>query len=182
MSGLRIPTSTYRLQFHQGFTFRDGEGVVSYLERLGVTDVYSSPPLQARSGSLHGYDVTNHSVLNPELGGEEAFVPFSDALRQRDMGLIVDIVPNHMEIDDPANQWWQDVLENGPSSSFAEFFDIDWSPPKHGLRNRISLPVLGDQFGKVLENGEITLFYEAGGFFVAYYDHRFPIDPHDAAR
>lgn len=177
MNGLRIPLATYRLQFHQGFRFGDAQEIVSYLNQLGITDVYASPLLKARAGSLHCYDVTDHSELNPELGTEGDFESFSDTLQQHEMGLIMDVVPNHMEIDDPANRWWNDVLENGPGSSFADFFDIDWSPPKRGLRNRVLLPVLGDQFGKVLENGEIKLSFDGGAFFVNYYDHRFPLDP-----
>lgn len=177
MNGVRIPVATYRLQFHRQFGFEQARSIVDYLQRLGITDVYASPTLKSRSGSMHGYDVTDHSRLNPELGGEEAFEQFSDALRERELGLIVDVVPNHMEIDDDANRWWQDVLENGASSVYAKFFDIDWRPPKRDLRNRVLLPVLGDQFGKILENGEITLSYANGGFFVNYYAHRFPVDP-----
>lgn len=181
MAGPRIPIASYRLQFFAGFQFSDAENVVPYLEDLGVTDVYSSPLLKSRFGSIHGYDVTDHSQIDGELGGEEAFCQFSDRLRERDMGLILDVVPNHMEIDDPSNTWWQDVLENGPGSQYAGHFDIDWDPPKLHLKNRVLLPVLGDQFGKVLENGEIRLFYADGAFAVAYYEHRFPIDPRTAA-
>lgn len=169
-------SATYRLQLHKGFGFVKALEIVPYLHKLGIGAVYSSPILKARSGSQHGYDVTDHSQLNPELGTEADFVAFSDALRHRDMGFIVDVVPNHMEIADPGNFWWNDVLENGPSSKFANFFDIDWSPPEENLRNRVLLPILGDQFGKVLEQGQIQLHYEEGGFLVTYFDHRFPID------
>jgi len=177
MSGLRIPVATYRLQFHAEFGFAEALKMVPYLDKLGITDVYASPLLKARRGSRHGYDVTDHTSLNPELGEESDFMAFSDALRERAMGLIVDVVPNHMEIDDPANLWWQDVLENGPSSQYADFFDIDWSPPKIDLRNRVLLPILGAPFGKVLEQGEIRLVYETGRFVITYYDHKLPVDP-----
>jgi (1->4)-alpha-D-glucan 1-alpha-D-glucosylmutase len=177
MIGLRIPASTYRLQFHAGFRFEDAKKLVPYLHKLGVTDVYASPLLKARKGSVHGYDVVDHSQLNPEIGTEEEFNAFSDELLARDMGLVVDVVPNHMEIDDPENKWWQDVLENGPSSPFAKFFDIDWNPPKTDLRNRVLLPVLGSQYGDVLESGQLKLMYEKGAFHVAYYERRYPLDP-----
>ena len=178
MQGVRIPVTTYRIQFHSGFTFEQARQIVSYLNRLGVTDVYASPLLQARKDSLHGYDVTDHAHINPQLGGEQGFLEFSDELQQHGMGLMVDLVPNHMEIDDADNAWWNDVLENGPSSPYATCFDIDWNPPKPDLKNRVMLPVLGDQFGRIMENGELSLGYEEGGFYIAYYDHRFPIDPH----
>ena len=177
MNELRIPSATYRLQFHREFKFTDATDLVAYLHDLGISDVYASPVLTARPGSMHGYDVIDHSRLNPEIGTREEFNALSDQLRDREMGLVMDVVPNHMGIDDPENMWWRDVLENGPSSPYAMFFDIDWAPPKHDLRNRVLLPILGDQYGKVLENGEIQLQYADGGFFVAYYQRRFPLDP-----
>jgi (1->4)-alpha-D-glucan 1-alpha-D-glucosylmutase len=172
----RIPSSTYRLQFHKGFTLRDALPLVTYWHRLGITDLYCSPLLKSRSGSLHGYDVTDHSVLNPEIGTETDLAALSDALRARDMGLLCDVVPNHMCVD-PTNRWWVEVLENGPSSPYANYFDIDWHPLKSNLDNKVLLPVLGDQYGKILENGELQVRYDAGAFEVFYYQHRFPLAP-----
>src|SRR5262245_48263779 len=123
----RPPGATYRLQFHAGFTFRDALAVVPYLHALGVTHCYASPILQARPVSTHGYDITNHAALNPEVGSEEDFAAWVAALHERGMGLILDIVPNHMGIVGNANPWWNDVLENGPSSPYAGHFDIAWS-------------------------------------------------------
>ena len=146
----RIPAATYRLQFNQGFTFRDARELVPYLHALGVSDCYASPVLQARAGSSHCYDVCDHSRLNPDLGGEAEFDAFAAALRQHDMGLILDAVPNHMGIGDPGNAWWMDVLENGPGSPYAPFFDIDWRPVNPDLENKVLLPLLEDQYGRVL--------------------------------
>ena len=172
----RIPRATYRLQFSQDFTFRDAEAIVPYLQALGVSDVYASPILKSRAGS-HGYDITDHSRLNPALGSDEDFARLTAALRERGMGLIVDMVPNHMGIDDPDNQWWMDVLENGPSSAYADTFDIQWQPVKRELENKVLLPILGDQYGVVLENGQFRLAYEDGAFAVLYYDHKLPLAP-----
>ena len=177
MNGLRIPAATYRLQFRADFRFDDARTLVPYLDALGITDIYASPILKTRAGSTHGYDITDHSQINPELGGEEALRRLTDALRERQMGFIVDVVPNHMEINDLANRWWLDVLENGPGSLFASCFDIDWKPPKSDLAGRVLLPVLGDQFGRVLENGEVRLNYDEGVFVFEYCGHRFPLDP-----
>jgi (1->4)-alpha-D-glucan 1-alpha-D-glucosylmutase len=173
----RIPSGTYRLQLHRGFTFKDASALVEYLHQLGVSDYYLSPITQARPGSVHGYDVVNHRAINPELGTEDDFRQLANSLQERDMGIVADIVPNHMAIADPANQWWQDVLENGPSSLYAEFFDIDWNPPKNDLTNKVLLPVLGDQYGRVLENQEIKIVYENGKFFARYYNNSFPLAP-----
>jgi (1->4)-alpha-D-glucan 1-alpha-D-glucosylmutase len=173
----RRPVSTYRLQFYSGFTFRDAEAILQYLEELGITDVYSSPYFRARAGSIHGYDITDYQSLNPEVGTEEDFNSFTEALRARGMGLIMDIVPNHMSIGSGSNLWWRDVLENGRASPFAAFFDIDWNPVKEELEGKVIIPVLGGQYGDVLESGDLRLAFEEGGFFVSYYEHRFPIDP-----
>jgi (1->4)-alpha-D-glucan 1-alpha-D-glucosylmutase len=173
----RVPVSTYRLQFNRDFTFAAGRALVDYLDALGVTDVYSSPVLKARPGSVHGYDVIDHSRLNPEVGTEEEFAAFAGELRRRGMGLVMDIVPNHMCVSSPENRWWQDLLENGPSSPYARFFDIDWHPPNPKLQNRVLLPVLGDQYGRVLENQEISVGCRAGAFYAAYYETRLPIAP-----
>jgi len=174
---VRLPTSTYRLQFNHNFTLKQADGLIDYLSDLGITDCYASPLTLAHPGSLHGYDVTDHNMINPEVGGEEQFVEFAHRLRRRGMGLILDSVPNHMGIAHPSNRWWADVLENGPSSPFARFFDIDWDPPKADLKNKVLLPVLGDQFGKVLENQEIKITYEGGTFALHFYEFALPVAP-----
>lgn len=172
-----IPCATYRLQFSAAFTFRDALALVPYLHDLGISDVYASPILRAVPGSPHGYDVCDHSQLNPELGTMEDFKAFSTALHERGMGLIVDIVPNHMGIGGNCNPWWTDVLENGTMSPYASYFDIDWSPVKPELENRVLLPILEDQYGVVLDAGKLILAYENGSFVVRYADHVLPIAP-----
>lgn len=171
------PAATYRLQFNRDFRFGRAAALVDYFEALGVSDVYASPVFKARPGSAHGYDVLDHSELNPELGGEEALRALSAALAGRGMGLVLDLVPNHMCIASAENRGWADLLENGPSSPFASFFDIDWSPPKEDLRDKVLLPLLGDQYGRVLENGEIRVGREAGSFVARYYEHLLPLAP-----
>jgi (1->4)-alpha-D-glucan 1-alpha-D-glucosylmutase len=177
----RIPISTYRLQFNRDFTFEQAAGLVDYLADLGISDCYSSPILMARPGSLHGYDVVDHTRLNPELGSEEQFAHFARTLRTRELGLLMDVVPNHMCIAGSLNRWWLDVLENGPGSPFARFFDIDWHPPNPHLTNKVLLPILGDQYGRVLENQEIKLSYRGGSFFANYYETALPIAPRSSA-
>ena len=174
---VRIPSATYRLQLNRLFTFEQAKDVVAYLDDLGISDIYASPFLMARPGSLHGYDVTDHSRLNPEIGDEQAFIRLSSELKRRRMGLVVDVVPNHMCISHPSNAWWWDVLENGPSSPFAHYFDIDWQPPKQELTNRVLLPILGDQYGRVLENREIQAVYKEGQFHISVYDTLLPLAP-----
>ena len=173
----RVPSATYRLQFNNQFTFKQAAALVDYLHKLGISDCYASPLLVAQPGSNHGYDVTDHSRLNPELGTEEEFLAFARQLQQRQMGLIMDVVPNHMCIAGGGNRWWNDVLENGPSSVFAEYFDIDWNPPKPDLGNKVLLPVLGEQYGRVLENQQIKVMYSRGAFFAQCYQMRLPIAP-----
>ena len=173
----RIPSATYRLQLNRDFTLRDAAGIVDYLDRLGVTDCYTSPVSQARSGSLHGYDVIDHGGSIPRSAVRMDFASSPPSCRQYAMGIVLDTVPNHMCIADSANQWWYDVLENGPSSPYASFFDIDWNPPKNDLANKILLPVLGDQYGRVLENAEIPIAYRNGAFESRYYDRVFPVAP-----
>ncbi len=173
----RIPSATYRIQFNSDFTFRDAQGIIPYLHDLGISDCYASPLLKPRVTSSHGYDITDHGELNPALGGEEAFEAFSADLRARQMGLIFDTVPNHMGIGDVTNVWWMDMLENGPSSIYASYFDIDWHPVKPELENQVLLPILGDQYGNILESGQLKLVYEDGAFFVYYYEHKLPIAP-----
>ncbi|MGE0128427.1 MAG: malto-oligosyltrehalose synthase [Blastocatellales bacterium] len=174
---LRIPTATYRLQFNHQFTLKQATAITAYLRDLGISDCYASPLFAARQGSLHGYDVIDPSKLNPELGTREDFNEFSAELRRRGMGLVMDVVPNHMCIAGSGNRWWNDILENGPSSSYAAFFDIDWRPPKQNLANKTLLPTLGDQYGRVLENQEIRLAYHRGAFFASYYETKLPIAP-----
>ncbi|HEX2092065.1 MAG TPA: malto-oligosyltrehalose synthase [Longimicrobiaceae bacterium] len=173
----RIPGSTYRIQFNHGFTFRDGAELVPYLAELGVSDLYASPYLQARPGSMHGYDISNHNALNPEIGTEEEHARMTALLREHGMGHLLDIVPNHMGIAGGANPWWLNVLENGPSSPFARYFDIQWNPLKPEMEGKVLLPVLGDQFGQVLESGDLKLVYESGRFRVEYFENRFPVAP-----
>jgi (1->4)-alpha-D-glucan 1-alpha-D-glucosylmutase len=173
----RIPIATYRLQFNREFTFRQVTDIVPYLQKLGISDIYSSPFFRARPGSSHGYDVTNHNELNPSIGSREEFDALVAALRERGMGQIADFVPNHMGITDPTNEWWMDVLENGPSSAYAPFFDIDWDPIKEQLRDKVLLPILGDQYGRVLEGGEFHLSMEEGAFYVTYFDWVLPLNP-----
>jgi len=173
----RIPLSTYRLQFNRSFTFLDAAQLIPYLHQLGITDCYASPYLKATPGSTHGYDVTDPTLLNPEIGTEADYQVFITALRNHGMGQLLDVVPNHMGIADSANVWWKDVLENGPSSHYATFFDIDWTPVKPELENTVLLPILGDQYGIVLENQEIVLGYHDGRLFLNYYEHCLPLDP-----
>ena len=174
----RIPRATYRLQFNRNFTFAAAQPLVAYLADLGISDLYASPLLKACAGSDHGYDICDHSQLNPEIGTLEEFDALTDALRERGIGLVFDMVPNHMGIADPSNGWWMDVLENGPSSLYATTFDIDWHPVKRELANKVLLPILGDQYGDVLESGQLRLSYENGAFFLHYWDTVLPIAPH----
>jgi (1->4)-alpha-D-glucan 1-alpha-D-glucosylmutase len=169
--------TTYRMQLHQGFGFRDALGQIDYLSRLGITDLYVSPIFAAAKGSTHGYDVVDHSRLNPELGSDEDFRALARALRERKMGLLVDWVPNHMGNAAGQNPWWEDVLESGQSSIHSVAFDIEWDPVKEDLRDTVLLPVLGDQYGRVLERGELQVHLEGGSFFVCYFDNRFPLGP-----
>jgi (1->4)-alpha-D-glucan 1-alpha-D-glucosylmutase len=181
----RIPSATYRIQFNAGFTFRDGAAVVPYLAELGISDLYASPYLQARPGSVHGYDIVDHDTLNREIGDEHDHARLSAALREHGLGHVLDIVPNHMGVAMGArgkrNRWWMSVLENGPSSPYAGHFDIDWNPRNPELNGKVLLPVLGDQYGRVLESGELNLVYEAGQFRVEYYENVFPAAPASTA-
>ncbi len=176
---LRVPSSTYRVQFNLQFRFIDARELVPYLNELGITDLYASPGFQARKGSLHGYDVADPRRVNSELGTERDFDELSARLKSYSMGLLLDIVPNHMAASDD-NPWWMDVLENGPSSRYADYFDIDWHPATTKAAflqdNRVLLPFLGDLYGNVLENCELALRLDDSGFFIQYFDSRFPLD------
>ena len=173
-SDARAPISTYRVQMHSKFTFSDAQRILPYLKKLGIGDLYSSPIFEARPGSQHGYDVTRHDRLNPELGGEEGFNALSTALREKEMGLLLDIVPNHMGVGNDS-LWWQDVLLNGRSSEYASFFDIDWEPLKADMRGKLLLPILGKQYGEELESKKIQLVFENGRALIHYYNHSFPV-------
>jgi (1->4)-alpha-D-glucan 1-alpha-D-glucosylmutase len=176
----RIPVSTYRVQFNSGFRFVDGRDLVPYLSDLGITDLYSSPRYKPRRGSSHGYDIANPLRVNSELGTEDDFDELASKLRHYGMGLLMDTVPNHMAAS-YENPWWMDVLENGQSSAFASYFDIDWHPPISKAAflqdNRVLLPILGDLYGNVLERGELSLRIEDTGFHVRYHEVRLPLDP-----
>ncbi len=176
--------ATYRVQLHREFTFNDVARVVPYLARLGISHLYTSPILKARPGSTHGYDVTDHTLLNPDLGTREDFDRLCETLRTHQMGLIVDIVPNHLGVMGNDNQWWLDVLENGPAAQSAHCFDVDWRPNRASLRDRLLVAVLGDTYGAILERGEIKLTFDEtrGEFSFYYHEHRFPIDPREYPR
>ena len=163
----KTPLSCYRVQLNKDFRFEDARALVPYWDRLGITDLYTSPILKAFPGSSHGYDVVEHLELNPEIGTDAEHQALSRALRERQMGQVLDVVPNHMGIEG-GNRVWSEVLENGPSSVYAKYFDIDWRPVKDELEDKVLLPVLGDQYGKVLENGELQLEFDAaaGSFWI----------------
>lgn len=177
MTYFRVPSATYRFQFNRSFTFKHARQLIPYLSELGVTDLYASPIMQARLGSMHGYDVCDPCHLNKEIGSEEEFRLLVKTLQQHKMGLILDIVPNHMSTDSTKNLWWRDLLENGPMSQYAHIFNVIWDPPNPKLKNKVLLPVLEEQFGKTIENQELTLMYEEEGFYISYRDHRFPLNP-----
>jgi (1->4)-alpha-D-glucan 1-alpha-D-glucosylmutase len=172
----RRPSSTYRLQLHPGFGLDAAAGLVPYLHALGISHLYLSPILPAAPGSTHGYDVVAHDRVNPELGGEEALQRLIAACVARGMGVLLDFVPNHMGIGS-YNAWWMDLLENGPSSVHAEAFDVDWTPLKQELAYKVLVPLLGDQFGRVLERGELQLARDGGALQIRYHDHVFPVAP-----
>ena len=172
----RTPSSTYRLQLHEGFTFDDAAAVADYLKALGISHVYSSPYLQAVSGSKHGYDVVDHQSLNRDLGGDDGHRRFCLHLKELGMGQVLDIVPNHMALG-PQNLYWWDVLENGPSSRYAGWFDIDWHSTEVKLQNKVLIPVLGDQYGRILSARQIKLVHASDSFQIHYMDNLFPVAP-----
>ncbi len=172
------PTSTYRIQFQHGtMTFRSALEIVPYLADLGVSHLYASPYQKARSGSTHGYAIVDYTQLDPELGDANDYRAMVEALQQNAMGQLLDTVSNHMSAAPTENLWWTDVLENGPAAPHAAFFDIDWRPIKDELQNRVLLPILGGQYGQVLESGDLKLEYRDGAFFLRYYQLLLPIDP-----
>ncbi|HKY01950.1 MAG TPA: malto-oligosyltrehalose synthase [Burkholderiales bacterium] len=179
-----IPRATYRLQLHKDFNFDQATAIVPYLADLGVSHVYCSPFLRARPGSMHGYDIVDHSTLNPEIGDAADLERFVATLKSHGMGQLLDMVPNHMGISGASNAWWSDVLENGQASSYAEYFDIDWNPLDPALSGKVLVPALGDHYGNVLERGELNLAFDKanGSFHVEYFEHRFPIDPREYPR
>ncbi|GAA0264321.1 malto-oligosyltrehalose synthase [Pseudomonas rhodesiae] len=175
--------ATQRLQFHKGFTLDDAVPLVPYFAQLGISHLYASPLLSARAGSMHGYDVVDPTRVNPELGGEDALRRLVAALREHDMGLILDIVSNHMAVGGADNPWWLDLLEWGRLSPYSEFFDIQWHSPDPLLKGQLLMPFLGSDYGEALQSGTLTLHFEAdhGSFYVEHYEHRFPICPRDYA-
>ncbi|WLH66288.1 malto-oligosyltrehalose synthase [Pseudomonas sp. FP2309] len=175
--------ATQRLQFHKGFTLDDAVPLVPYFARLGISHLYASPLLSARAGSMHGYDVVDPTRVNPELGGEAALRRLVAALREHDMGLILDIVSNHMAVGGADNPWWLDLLEWGRLSPYSEFFDIQWHSPDPLLKGQLLMPFLGSDYGDALQAGTLTLQFDAehGAFYVEHYEHRFPICPRDYA-
>ena len=168
----RVPRATYRVQFNAGFTFRDARDIAPYLAELGISDIYASPILKARKGSTHGYDVVDANALNPELGTEEDFNALHEELQRLGIGLLLDVVPNHMAASGE-NAWWMSVLENGPQSRFFNYFDIDWN----SVTQKLLLPILGRPYGEILDSREIRLGFDRDGFFFTYYDKRLPLAP-----
>ena len=176
MLASHVPSSTYRIQLNQGFRFSDALRILDYLYELGITDLYLSPVLASRKGSNHGYDVIDPTRVDPDLGSEEEFTLLQTELQNRGMGLLLDIVPNHMAAS-AENPWWMDLLENGSQSAFAAYFDVDWNSSAPGLHGRILLPTLGRRFGEALESGELKLVYSDGRFFIQYFELLFPVSP-----
>ena len=174
-----IPIATYRLQLTASFDFDAAAAIVPYLKALGITHLYASPFMKARKGSTHGYDIVDHTQINPELGGDAGFERLSRVLKQHDLGLILDFVPNHVGVHFADNPWWLDVLEWGPASPHAVSFDIDWDILPYRARGGVLLPIIGSSYGQALEKGEIELRYDAdeGSFSAWYFEHRLPIAP-----
>lgn len=171
------PLATYRLQLRPGFGFDQAVQVVPYLRALGISHVYTSPYLQAAAGSTHGYDVVDPTMVNRELGGSEGQTRLCRVLQEHGLGHVIDLVPNHMAIAGKQNPWWWDVLENGPSSRYATFFDVDWEASEERWPNKVLLPVLGDHYGRILEDGQFELSCQDEVFVLHYHEHSFPIDP-----
>jgi (1->4)-alpha-D-glucan 1-alpha-D-glucosylmutase len=176
-----VPRATYRLQFNHGFTLRNAIDLVPYLSALGISHVYASPLLKATAGSMHGYDVCDFHQLNPEIGTEADLKAFVTELRAHEMGLVLDIVPGHMGVAGCENRWWQDVLTFGRASRYADYFDINWNSPDPRLRGKVLVPVLGDRYQRLLENGLLQIRFENGKFTLCYEDHEFPLTPTSVA-
>lgn len=174
MADIRVPNATYRIQFNGQFGFQNARHIIPYLHQLGISDLYASPILKPRHGSVHGYDAVDPTQLNPELGAAQDFDALSTALQAHHMGLLLDIVPNHMAAS-PQNPWWFDVLEKGTVSPYARFFDIDWHPVQNAIDNKLLLPILGKPYGQALEDGELQLQLENDGFYLTYYETRLPL-------
>src|SRR6188472_4019405 len=172
-----IPVATYRLQLTPNFDFDAAASIVPYLKALGISHLYASPFMKARKGSTHGYDIIDHTKINPELGGDAGFERLSEALQRHDIGLILDFVPNHVGVHFADNPWWLDVLEWGQASPHAASFDIDWELLPYRARGGVLLPIIGSSYGQALESGEIELRYDAaeGSFSAWYFEHRLPI-------
>ena len=173
---MRIPIATYRFQFHKEFTFQQARALLPYLRDLGISDVYASPIFAAAPGSTHGYDICTFNQLNPNLGSPQDFESFTSELQKLGMGLLLDMVPNHMA-NHSTNCWWVDVLRHGEKSQFATYFDINWNPPNSLLRGKVLLPVLGDLYGEVIERGELKIVFQDDEFRLVYFDKEFPLSP-----
>ena len=171
------PRATYRLQFGPAFTFQDAEAIAGYLAALNLSHIYSSPVLQAAAGSSHGYNVADPTRADEQLGGNSAFLTLCEKMKNAGLGQLLDIVPNHMAISGRDNKWWWDVLENGPSSRYASYFDVDWDPPELNINNIVLMPILGNHYGRVLEAGELQLEHHDGSFTLHYYDNILPVSP-----
>src|ERR1700728_3337520 len=180
MANPPVLSATYRLQFNSDFRFCDAVALVDYLANLGISDVYASPILTSRKGSKHGYDVTDVTQINPEIGSVEDFEQLQSKLLERGLRLILDIVPNHMAASSE-NRWWMDILENGPDSAFSSYFDIDWKSPSRTLQGKLLLPFLGRSFGDVLNDGELKIALQDGRFLLHYGEQTFPIAPNSYA-
>ena len=172
----RVPRATYRFQFSREFTFQQAQELVDYLKELGISDLYASPIFAAGPNSTHGYDICGYDRLNPGIGTEEEFQKLATTLQGNGMGLLVDMVPNHMG-NDCSNKWWHDVLEKGTGSNFAWWFDIDWKPANPATHGKVLLPILEDHYWRVLESGKLKLVFEDERFWVRYHDRRFPLSP-----
>ena len=172
-----IPVATYRLQLRPGFGFDHAAALCDYLAELGISHAYFSPYLQAALGSTHGYDVSDYSRVNDELGGSQGHARLCASLREHNLGQIIDVVPNHMSIASRDNKWWWDVLENGQASPYAGYFDVDWKAPNELQRNKVLMPILGDHYGRVLEAGEIQVAREGASFFVRVHERLLPVAP-----
>ena len=175
------PRATYRLQFHKGFPFSAGRDLAGYLAELGISHVYASPILTARAGSMHGYDVVDYDAINPELGGEDGFEQMAAALRSQGIGIILDIVPNHMAVGGADNRLWLDLLKHGRGSAYATWFDVDFDCPDPGIAGKVHAPFLGEPYRQVLEAGDLRLVIHDGGYAIAHGEHLFPIRLEDQA-